>query len=89
MSAGLQSQRTELAWLRTTLSAGGATAIAARGAFPVALLALAGPVAVTLVAHARRRRLAEEGVPPALTAAQAMPVAAACVLGALAAVLLL
>jgi hypothetical protein len=89
MSSGLQSQRTELAWLRTTLSAWAVTAIAARVDLPVGMLAVAGPVAVTLIAYARRRRLREKVLPPALAPAEAAPVAAACVLIALAAALLL
>ncbi|GLY84510.1 hypothetical protein [Actinoallomurus iriomotensis] len=89
MSSGLQSQRTELAWLRITLSAWTVTAIAARVDLPVGMFAAAGPVALTLIAYARRRRLREEGLPPALAPTEAVPLAAACVLIALAAALLL
>jgi uncharacterized membrane protein YidH (DUF202 family) len=89
MSSGLQSQRTELAWLRTTLSAWAVTAILTRVNFLVGMFAIAGPVAVTLIAHARRRRLREERLPSTLAPAEAMTVAAACVLIALAAALLL
>jgi uncharacterized membrane protein YidH (DUF202 family) len=89
MSSGLQSQRTELAWLRTTLSAWAVTAIAARVNFLVGMFAVAGPVAVTLIAHARRQRLRKERLPPALAPAEAVTVTVACVLIALAAALLL
>ncbi|WP_329255831.1 DUF202 domain-containing protein [Actinoallomurus sp. NBC_01490] len=89
MSSGLQPQRTELAWLRTTLSAWAVTAITARVALPVGMFAVAGPVVVSLVAYARRRRLKEKEPPPALGPAEAAAVAAACVLVALTAALLL
>jgi hypothetical protein len=89
MSSGLQSQRTELAWLRTMLSSWAVALLTARAAFPVGVLALTGPVAVTAIAHARRRRLKDDGIPPALTRGGAMLVAAACIVIALTAALLL
>ena len=89
MSPGLQGQRTELAWLRMTLSSWTVTALTVRLAFPLGLLAVTGPLALTAVAHARRRRLRAGGTPPALSRRVAMLTAAACALIALGGVLLL
>jgi hypothetical protein len=89
VSSGLQAQRTELSWLRMTLTAWGVAVLAVRVDPAVAPLVLAGPVTVSVVAHTRRRRLAKAEVPPALTAAEALPVAVACTGTALAAVVLL
>jgi lysylphosphatidylglycerol synthetase-like protein (DUF2156 family) len=80
VSAGLQSQRTELAWLRTMLSSWALAVLTARTAFPVGVIAVTGPVAVTVIAHRRRRRLAAEGTPPSLAPATAVLLALACVL---------
>lgn len=88
MSAGLQRQRTELAWLRTMLSSWAVAVLTARVAFPVGIIAVTGPVAVTAIAHARRRRLSAEGTPPALPCGVALLVAAACVVIALTAAVL-
>jgi uncharacterized membrane protein YidH (DUF202 family) len=88
MSAGLQQQRTELAWLRTMLSSWAVAVLTARVAFPLGIIAVGGPVAVTVIAHARRRRLSRDGTPPVLSRTVAMLVAAACVAIALTAVLL-
>jgi hypothetical protein len=89
MSSGLQGQRTELAWLRMTLASWAVAALTVRLAFPVGLLAVAGPVALTAIAHARRRRLRDGGTPPTLSRGVAMLTAAACVLIALGGALLL
>jgi hypothetical protein len=89
MSSGLQSQRTELAWLRTMLSSWAVALLMTRVAFPAGILALTGPVAVTAIAQARRRRLKDDGIPPALTRSGALLVAAACAVIALTAALLL
>jgi lysylphosphatidylglycerol synthetase-like protein (DUF2156 family) len=82
---GLQEQRTELAWLRTMLSSWAVAVLTARTAFPIGIIAVSGPMAVTVIAHARRRRLREEGTPPALTRTVAMLLAVACVVIAVAA----
>lgn len=84
-TSGLQRQRTELAWLRTVLASWAVAALTARMAFPVGIVAVTGPVAVTVVAHARRRRLRERSVPPALSRTAAVFLAVACVLIAVAA----
>lgn len=84
-ASGLQSQRTELAWLRTVLSSWAVAALTARMAFPVGIIAVTGPVAVTVIAHARRRRLRKKGVPPELSRRAAVLLAVACVLVAVAA----
>ena len=88
MSDGLQQQRTELAWLRTMLSSWAVAVLTTRVAFPLGIIAVTGPVAVTVIAHARRRRLSRDGTPPVLPRAMAMVVAAACVAIALTAALL-
>jgi uncharacterized membrane protein YidH (DUF202 family) len=88
MSSGLQAERTELAWLRTTLSSWAVAVLTARVAFPVGIIAVTGPVAVTVIAHARRRRLAREETPPALPHGTATLTAVACAAIAVAALLL-
>jgi lysylphosphatidylglycerol synthetase-like protein (DUF2156 family) len=88
-SGGLQRQRTELAWLRTILSSWAVAVLTARTAFPVGIIAVFGPVAVTAIAHVRRRRLREDGTPPALTRTVAALLAVACVVIAVAAASLL
>lgn len=88
MSSGLQSQRTELAWLRTMLSSWAVAVLTARVAFPVGIIAVTGPVAVTVIAHRRRRRLAGESTPLALSRGTAILVAAACAAIGVVAVLL-
>lgn len=86
--SGLQSQRTELAWLRTMLSSWAVAVLTARVAFPVGIIAMTGPVAVTVIAHRRRRRLAGGGTPPSLSRGTAVLAAAACVVIGLAAAVL-
>ena len=88
MSGGLQQQRTELAWLRTMLSSWMVAVLTTRVAFPLGIIAMTGPVAVTAIAHARRRRLSREGTPPVLPRSVATLVAAACVMIAIAAIAL-
>ena len=88
MSAGLQAERTELAWLRTTLSSWAVAVLTARVAFPVGIVAVIGPVAVTVLAHARRRRLARDGSPPSLARDTAILTALACAAIAVTALLL-
>jgi lysylphosphatidylglycerol synthetase-like protein (DUF2156 family) len=88
MSAGLQSQRTELAWLRTMLSSWAVAVLTARTAFPVGIIAVTGPVAVTVIAHRRRRRLGGAGTPPSLSRGMAIFLAAACAAIGVTAVLL-
>ncbi|MCO6007642.1 DUF202 domain-containing protein [Actinoallomurus purpureus] len=89
MSSGLQAQRTELAWLRTTLSSWAVGLLALKIAFPVGAVALLGPLAVTVVAHRRRRRLRAYGVPPPLSRAEGMLVAGACAVIAIAGAVLI
>ena len=84
MNSGLQRQRTDLAWLRLILASWAVVVIAARVALPVGVLALMGPVAVTAVAQVRRRRLKDDGTPPALSRGVAVLMAVACVLTAVA-----
>lgn len=85
---GLQRERTELAWLRTMLSSWAVAVLTARVAFPVGVIAVAGPVAVTVIAHRRRRRLSGGGTPPSLPRGTAVLLAAACALIGVAAALL-
>ena len=85
---GLQSQRTELAWLRTMLSSWAVAVLTARTAFPVGMIAVTGPVAVTVIAHRRRRRLSGAGTPPAVSRGTVILLAAACVAIGVTAVLL-
>jgi hypothetical protein len=84
MSSGLQRQRTELAWLRMILSCWAVAVLTARVTFPVGILAVTGPVAVTAIAQARRRRLRGEGTPPTLSRVVAVLVVVACVVTAVA-----
>jgi hypothetical protein len=85
VTGGLQGQRTELSWLRTTLSSWAVAVLTARMAFPVGIIVLTGPVAVTVIAHRRRRRLKNAGTPPALDRGTAILMAIACVMIAFAA----
>jgi hypothetical protein len=84
MSAGLQRQRTDLAWLRLILASWAVVVLTARVALPVGVLALMGPVAVTAIAQSRRRRLRGDGTPPTLSRAVAVLMVVACVLTAVA-----
>lgn len=86
--AGLQSQRTELAWLRTMLSSWAVAVLTARTAFPVGMIAVTGPVAVTVIAHRRRRRLAGSVTPPSVSRGTVLLLAAACAAIGVTAVLL-
>jgi lysylphosphatidylglycerol synthetase-like protein (DUF2156 family) len=79
VTGGLQRQRTELAWLRTMLSSWAVAVLTARTAFPIGIVAVTGPVAVTVIAHARRRRLGQEATPPPLPRALALLLTVACV----------
>jgi hypothetical protein len=89
VNGGLQGQRTELSWLRTTLSSWAVAVLTARMAFPVGVLVLTGPVAVTVIAHRRRRRLKRTGTPAALDRGTAILMAVACAAIALSAGLIL
>lgn len=80
MSAGLQAERTELAWRRTALSCWAVALLATKIDFPYGAAALAGPVALSAVAFARRRHLHSAGAPPALSRIQAAFIAVACVI---------
>ncbi|MFL6052644.1 MAG: DUF202 domain-containing protein [Actinoallomurus sp.] len=84
MSSGLQAQRTELTWLRTTLSCWAVGLLTLKIAFPVGAVALLGPLIVTVVAYRRRRRLRAYGEPPALSPAEAALLAGACMVIAIA-----
>ncbi|MDN3356960.1 hypothetical protein [Actinomadura sp. DC4] len=77
-AAGSQRQRTELAWLRMTLSSWAMAVLTARTTFPAGLIVVAGPAALTAIAHARRRRLGEDAAPAALRRETAMLLAVAC-----------
>ena len=88
MSSGLQGERTELAWSRTILSCWAAALIVMKIAFPGGSVALIAPVTVTAIGWVRRRRLKSVAVPPALPDAAAALVAAACVVIAIAGVLM-
>lgn len=88
MSSGLQEERTDLAWRRTMLSCWAAALLAMKIAFPAGTVAVVGPVAVTAIALARRRRLRTGGSPPALSPTAAMLVVAACLVIAIAGVLI-
>jgi hypothetical protein len=89
VSPGLQAQRTELTWLRTTLSSWVVAVLTARVAFPAGIVAVTGPVAITALAHARRRRLRTSDPPPVLSRRAVVLVAGAHVLIALVAALTL
>jgi hypothetical protein len=89
VSSGLQGQRTELTWMRTTLSSWAVAVLTARMAFPVGVIAVTGPVAITAIAHARRRRLRTSGPPPPLSRGTALLLSVAGVTIALAAALIL
>lgn len=84
MNSGLQRQRTDLSWLRLILASWAVVVLTARVALPVGVLTLAGPVAVTVIAQTRRRRLRDDGTPPTLSRGVAVLMAAACVLTAVA-----
>lgn len=79
MSAGLQAERTELAWRRTTLSSWAVALLAARISFPLGAVALAGPLTLTAIFFARRRRLRSTGAPPVLSRTEAAVAVLACV----------
>ncbi len=87
MTSGLQAERTELAWLRTMLSSWATTLIALKVVFPAGVLSLIAPVALTVIACGRRRRLKGAGSPPALHRGVAAAVAGACALVAVAVIL--
>lgn len=82
VSSGLQVQRTELAWTRTTLASWALALLTAKIAFPAGTLALAGPVVVSAIAYRRRRRLRSEPPPPSLSRAEAGMLALACAVAA-------
>jgi hypothetical protein len=84
VNSGLQRQRTDLAWLRLVLASWAVVVLTARVALPVGVLALIGPLAVTAVAQARRRRLRDDATPSALSRGVAVLMVAACVLTAVA-----
>ncbi len=84
MSSGLQGERTELAWLRTMLSAWAAALLAMKIVYPLGLVAVIAPATVTVIAW-RRRRWLKEQVPPALPYEAALLMSAGCVVVALAA----
>jgi Mg2+/citrate symporter len=80
MSSGLQVQRTELAWLRTTLSGWAVALLTAKIAFPYGTLALAGPIIVSAVNYGRWRQLRDEYPPPRLSRTGAGLLTVACVI---------
>jgi Domain of unknown function (DUF202) len=79
MRHGLQVQRTELAWVRTTLACWAVALLTAKIAFPYGALSLAGPVIVSAINYVRWRRLREDHPPPRLSLAEAGLLTAACV----------
>jgi uncharacterized membrane protein YidH (DUF202 family) len=79
MSSGLQVQRTELAWLRTTLSCWAVALLTAKIAFPYGTLALGGPIIVSAINYERRRRLRGDHPPPRLSYTEAFVLLVACV----------
>ncbi|MEV0404704.1 DUF202 domain-containing protein [Actinoallomurus sp. NPDC050550] len=88
MSSGLQAQRTELAWLRTTLSCWAVGLLAFKIAFPVGAVALLAPVTLTVVAY-RRRRLLRTDVPPSMSRVQGVLAVGTCLVIAIAGAVLL
>lgn len=78
VSSGLQVQRTELAWARTTLASWALALLTAKIAFPAGTLALAGPAVVSAIAYRRRRWLRSGHPPPSLSHAEAGLLALAC-----------
>lgn len=80
MSSGLQVQRTELAWLRTTLSCWAVALLTTKIAFPYGALSLAGPVIVSAINYLRWRRLRQDHPPPRLSWAEAGLLTVACVI---------
>ncbi|GAA0330357.1 hypothetical protein NE235_31835 [Actinoallomurus spadix] len=89
MSSGLQAQRTELTWRRAVLSCWAAGLLAVKIAFPLGIVALLGPLVVTVVAYRRRRWLRGRSEPPVLSRVEGLLLAGACVWVALAGVLML
>lgn len=83
MSAGLQDERTELAWSRTALTCWVVALITLRTGLPWSAVALIAPVTMTVIALARRRHLASASVPAALDDGVAAVMAAACALVAI------
>lgn len=79
MSSGLQVQRTELAWLRTSLSCWAVALLTAKIAFPYGAISLAGPVVVSAINYGRWRRLRHDFPPPRLSRAEAGLLTVACV----------
>jgi hypothetical protein len=79
MRHGLQVQRTELAWVRTTLSGWAVALLTTKIAFPYGALSLAGPIVVSAVNYVRWRRLRGDHPPPKLSLAEAGLLTAACV----------
>lgn len=80
MSSGLQVQRTELAWLRTTLACWAVALLAAKIAFPYGMVSLGGPIVVSAINYVRWRRLRDDHPPAPLSRAGAGLLTVACVL---------
>lgn len=78
--SGLQVQRTELSWLRTTLSCWAVALLTTKIAFPYGAVALGGPVIVSAINYVRWRRLRSDHPPPRLSPAEAGLLTFACVL---------
>ncbi|WP_460353063.1 DUF202 domain-containing protein [Actinoallomurus acanthiterrae] len=89
MSSGLQAQRTELAWMRTTLSCWAVGLLAFKIAFPVGAVALLAPVTLTIVAYRRRRLLRADGAPPPMSRVQGVLAVGTCLVIAIAGAMLL
>jgi Mg2+/citrate symporter len=79
MRHGLQVQRTELAWVRTTLSCWAVALLTTKIAFPYGALSLAGPTIVSAINYMRWRRLREDHPPRRLSVAEAGLLTVACV----------